>query len=173
MKSLFLFLALAGLATSAPFWSAPHLAAESATPSRSADWPVGVIDHEWTPLPLGEREARFARDFPGRIGVFAAPGDRVFVLRHVARPTRKLHPAADCLRALGYAVNPRPVFAQNDGAEWNEVSAARDNETLRVRERIVGTDGRAWTDLSAWYWSAALGRAQGPWLAITEIVPTP
>ena len=170
------FFFLVAIAASAPLWprSSPHALAESAAAATlPADWPAGAVDDDWTPQPLGEREARFARDFPGRIGVFSTPDGRVVVLRHIARPTRKLHPAADCLRGLGYAVAPRPIFAQNDGVEWGEIRATRDNETLRVRERILGADARAWTDLSAWYWSAALGRAQGPWLAITELSPLP
>ncbi len=167
------FLFLAALAASAPLWprATPATAAESAT--LPTDWPADAVGHDWTPQALGEREARFARDFPGRIGVFSTPDGRVVVLRHVVRPTRKLHPAADCLRGLGYTVTPRPIFAQTDGVEWGEVAATRDNETLRARERILGAEGRAWTDISAWYWSAAFGRATGPWLAITELSPLP
>lgn len=171
LPTLVVFLVFAALAGSAPLW--PRAAAETQAdrPTPPTDWPVGAVGHDWTPQALGEREARFARDFPGRIGVFSTPDGRIIVLRHVAQPTRKLHPAADCLRGLGYTVTPRPIFAQTDGVEWGEVAATRDNETLRVRERILGADSRAWTDISAWYWSAALGRAAGPWLAITELAP--
>jgi hypothetical protein len=170
------FLLLAALAASAPLLPriSPHVLAEPAdSAALPDDWPAGAVGDDWTPQALGERESRFARDFPGRIGVFSTPDGRTVVLRHVNRPTRKLHPAADCLRGLGYNVTPRPIFAQTDGVEWAEVAATRDNETLRARERILGADARAWTDLSAWYWSAALGRATGPWLAITELSPLP
>ena len=51
---------------------------------------------------MSEVEQRFAARFPGAIARFS-DGERVIVLRHVERPTRMLHPAADCFRGLGYA----------------------------------------------------------------------
>jgi hypothetical protein len=171
MTALATFLCLAALAASAPFW--PGLDNASSTQavvlSSPADtWPAELISPTWTPLALGPREARFARDFPGRIAAFATPDGRTLLVRRLHRPTRKLHPAADCLRAVGYAIEPRPIHRESNGVEWSELHATRDNDTLRVRERLLGADGRRWTDISAWYWSAALGRATGPWWAVTE-----
>jgi hypothetical protein len=51
--------------------------------------------------------------FPGAIARMT-DGQGVFVLRHVASPTRMLHPAADCYRALGYRV--AQVRLENDDA---------------------------------------------------------
>jgi hypothetical protein len=171
MKALAAFFCLSALAASAPLW--PR-ARENAPPSSVASdeaWPVELVSPGWQSVALGERERRFARDFPGRLAVFATADDRTILLRLVHQPTRKLHPAADCLRAVGYTIEPRPIHRQIDGVEWAELRATRGNDVLRVRERILGADGRRWTDISAWYWSAALGRATGPWWAVTEFAP--
>lgn len=171
MNALVAFLCLAALSAGAPLW--PRVGGNTAPQASLPDdaWPAALVSPSWTPLALGPREARFARDFPGRIAAFAASGGRTILVRQLHQPTRKLHPAADCLRAVGYAIEPRPIFRQNDGVEWAELRATRGNDTLRVRERLVGADGRRWTDVSAWYWSAALGRATGPWWAVTELAP--
>jgi len=50
-------------------------------------------------------------------------------------------------------------------------NAARDGRQLRVCERIVDAAGVSFTDTSAWYWNAALGRSRGPWLAVTRAAP--
>ncbi len=170
------FFRLAALAAGVPFLTpagtrpsaAPVAGSFSAT---NADRPAGLVAPAWTPLPLGPREARFARDFPGRIAAFSTPDGRTILLRELHQPTRKLHPAADCLRAVGYAIEPRSIHREHDGVEWSELRATRGNDALRVRERLFGADGRRWTDISAWYWSAAFGRATGPWWAITELAP--
>jgi hypothetical protein len=129
------------------------------------------------PLPTGltsvapsAREARFAAGFPGQVGVFT-DGTRTYVVRWVRTSTRKLHPASDCLRALGYEVKPTPIFAASDGTHWGTSSAQRGTEQLRMRERIVESTGREWTDVSAWFWSAALGHNAGPWWAVTIFEP--
>ena len=51
------------------------------------------------------------------------------------------------------------------GILWSEFFAKRGIESWRVRERWRDDNGGAWTDVSAWYWSAA--RAHGAWWAIT------
>ncbi len=171
------FFLLAALAASAPLWPRPGAAASPATTTsqyspRGADaWPSDLVAKDWIPLALGKREERFARDFPGRVAAFATPDGRTIILRRLDQPTRKLHPAADCLRALGHAIEPRPIHRRPDGVEWGEFRATRGNDAFRVRERLLGADGRRWTDVSAWYWSSILGRAAGPWWAITELTP--
>ena len=55
------------------------------------------------PLALSAVEQRFAERFPGRI-TRLTDGRQIVVLRDVAAPTRMLHPAADCYRALGYRI---------------------------------------------------------------------
>ena len=142
--------------------------------------PVEAGFHEWPaewdgaplrPMALGEVEQRFAQHFPGAIARLT-DGEGVFVLRQVNRPTRMLHPAADCYRALGYQVTQ--VRLERDAQErlWRCFAAQRKKgQTLRVCERIVDAEGRAFTDTSAWYWSAAGGRSQGPWQAVTVARP--
>ncbi len=161
-----------GVAASA----AMPLLPRKAQPVREANaftWPTELVAPDWQAQPLAEREARFAREFPGEIAVFATPDGRTMVARRVLRPTRKLHPAADCLRAVGYTIEARPIYTAADGVEWGVCEATRGRERLRVRERLLGQDGRRWTDASAWFWAAAFGRASGPWWAITELAPLP
>lgn len=163
---------LAALAATAPLW--PRLA-HDAPAHADAEFspPPDLVPPHAAPIPLEARAARLARDFPGRIEVFATDDGRTWILRHVLRPTRKLHPATDCLRAVGYTITPRPLFIERDGTEWSESFAVRDGERLRVRERLVGADRRRWTDVSAWFWSATFGDASAPWWSVTELAPSP
>jgi hypothetical protein len=130
------------------------------------DWPTHFRDQPLTQQPLSALEQRFARRFPGAIARFS-DGRRMLVLRDVDRPTRQLHPAADCFRAAGYAIErPRP-FVDDRGDAWSCFGARRDGEALRVCEAIVDSEGRRWTDASAWFWAAQYGG--GPWRATTVI----
>jgi hypothetical protein len=167
MKTSLLFLSLCVLAAWIPAWSRSSYQDE-ASAEAFPGWTAAPLPNDLSPLTPGEREARFAAGFPGRIGVFT-DGTRTYVVRWVRTPTRKLHPAADCVRALGYSVKPMPIFAEANGTRWGVSLAERNHnqELMSVRERIVDSSGRAWTDVSAWYWSAALGRSVGPWWAVT------
>ena len=133
------------------------------------EWPRAIDGAALRPLALSDVEARFAARFPGSIGRFASD-DATWILRRVERPTRMLHPAADCYRGLGYAVRDERLVAGASGLERCFV-AARARRELSVCERIIDADGRAFTDVSAWYWHAALARSRGPWLAITRAAP--
>lgn len=116
-------------------------------------------------LPLSERERYFLEDFPGDIGRFS-DGRREIIIRYVREATRKLHPAGDCFRAIGYSTKPLPLKIGNDGERWSCFSAARADEKLRVCERIYDDAGNEWTDVSAWYWTA-LNKPAGGWWAVT------
>jgi hypothetical protein len=132
------------------------------------DWPTHFRDRPLTQLPLSDLEERFARRFPGSIARFT-DGRRMLILRQVQRPTRQLHPAADCFKALGYTIDrPRPVVDEED-ARWTCFAATRDGARLRVCERIHDSAGNAWTDTSAWFWAAQYGG--GPWWATTVVEP--
>jgi hypothetical protein len=137
-------------------------------PTAFPGWPAQYDGRTLVALPLGAREAAFARDFPGRVGRFH-DGRRQLVLRYVDRATRKLHPASDCFRGSGYAVAPRPVRRDADGRRWSCFGAARAAESLLVCERIDGPGGASWSDVSTWYWSALAGC--GPWWAVTVVEP--
>lgn len=134
-------------------------------------WPAEFEGEPLREIPLSAREARFHAAFPGRIGKFS-DGRREFVLRWVTAGTRKLHSSADCFRGLGYTVSPQPAMRDAAGREWSCFTARRGPREIRVRERVADTGGRgAWTDVSAWFWSAALRRSSGPWLATTVAEP--
>lgn len=145
-------------------------AARSGSPGPTATafpgWPSTFEGRSIQPLEISEREARFAVDFPGKVGAFT-DGERTILLRWVARETRKLHPALHCLRGLGYAVQPGPVWRDAAGHKWGTTLAARGGNPRQVRERICDADGREWTDVSAWWWDAWRGTSSGPWWAAT------
>ena len=102
-------------------------------------------------------------------------GRRTIVLRWVAAPTRSLHPIAHCYRALGYAIEALPPERRtgSDGGTWGGFRARRSGERLVVRERIEDARGDHFTDVSAWWWEATLGRSQGPWWAVAMAEPEP
>ncbi len=131
-------------------------------------WPASFEGRALVPLVASEREARFAAGFPGRVVAFS-DGERTVVLRWVSAETRKLHPALHCLRGLGYAVQPGPVWRDASGQCWGTIRAERAGRTLQVRERIADGAGSEWTDVSAWWWDAWRGRSEGPWWAVTVL----
>jgi exosortase/archaeosortase family protein len=148
--------------------------------ARAADAPASAATatpHEWPqqrdgrllrPLASHPVEERFAAHFPGRIGRFS-DGRHVVVLRQVQRPTRMLHPAADCYRALGYRIERARLEHDAQARLWRCFVARRGGERLRVCERIEAGDGAAFADASSWFWAASLGRSRGPWQAITQV----
>lgn len=134
------------------------------------EWPTHFRGRPLTQLAAAKLDARFAQRFPGAIARFS-DGTQSLIVRRVERPTRMLHPATDCFRAAGYAVTAASAQIDATGAHWRCFVATRE-QRLRVCERIVERDpeaARAWTDVSAWYWSAL--RSTGPWWAITLITP--
>jgi len=138
--------------------------------SHSIEWPTHFRDQPLTQLPLGEVEQRFARRFPGAIARFT-DGERVLIMRQVTRPTRQLHPAEDCFRALGFTVaRPQPVV-DDQGQRWSCFAAATGDRRVRVCERIHDSAGGEWTDVSAWFWASQYGG--GPWRAITVVSTEP
>ena len=146
-----------------------------ATSDAHAGPATAELPHEWNgrplrPLALGAVEARFASHFPGRIARLTDE-QSVIVWRDVTAPTRMLHPAADCYRGLGYRIADARLERDAGGQIWRNFIASRDGHRVRVAERIVGRDGSTFTDASAWFWAARLGRSQGPWQAITVATP--
>jgi len=151
-----------------PLLGARHDAAP--TQSTRIEWP-----HEWDgaglrPLALGPLEQRLAARFPGSVARFDA-GDHMLVLRDVRQPTRMLHPAADCYRGLGYRIETTRLERDANERLWQCFEADRDGRRLRVCERIVDADAKAYTDASAWYWASVLGQSRGPWRAVMKVQP--
>jgi hypothetical protein len=143
--------------------------AVAAPAAAAVTWPATFEGRPLTPLPLGERDQRFARDFPGSVARFH-DGQRELILRHIAEPTRRLHPASDCLRAVGFAIEPLPARRAPDGSAWGCVAAARGAaERLTVCEQIRDARGRTWPDASSWYWAALTRGSDGPWWSSTVV----
>lgn len=153
-------------------WIKPeHVVADDARPA--IEWPQTFDGRPLRPLALSPVERRFADRFPGVIGRFT-DGKRSIVLRFVVAPTRMLHQATDCYRGLGYRVlstalerEPAPQAAA-PAKLWRCFVAEKNGRRVRVCEHIVDAAGQTFTDTSAWYWAAVLGRSVGPWRAITE-----
>lgn len=125
-------------------------------------WPSHYEGQLLTELPLSAREQAFLRDFPGRVGRFS-DGRREIIIRFVDTPTRKLHPAADCLRGIGYSVRSTAPARAADGATMACFHATRGEETIRICELTRDQHGDSWPHVSAWYWSGLLGRSRPPW----------
>ncbi len=138
--------------------------------STTVEWPVRLDGRVLRPLALSAVEARFAARFPGSIARFD-DGLRTIVMRDVDRPTRRLHPAVDCYRGLGFAIAGEGLETDRQARLWRCFTASRGGQGLRVCERIVDADDHAFTDVSAWYWSSVLGRSRGPWRAVTVAMP--
>lgn len=131
-------------------------------------WPASFEGRPLEPRELSERDRRFAEGFPGRIAAFD-DGRRRILIRWVTSPTRRLHPAADCFRGAGYRVTPQPLRVDPEGRAWGCFTAHREGASLRVIEQIRDDRGRAWPDVSAWYWAALAQRSAGPWWSLTVI----
>ncbi|RRD57902.1 hypothetical protein EII20_04845 [Comamonadaceae bacterium OH2545_COT-014] len=173
---------LLSLAATVPGLARPGPAA-GALATAAPEWPTRWHDGQpLRPLALSAVEARFARGFPGHLARLT-DGRRILVLRQVQRPTRMLHPAADCYRALGWRIEDEGLMqpaaasrtspaspAPGDGLQ-RCFTARQGNTRLRVCEQIEDAAGRRFTDTSAWYWAAALGQSPGPWQATTVAQP--
>jgi hypothetical protein len=144
--------------------------ADPATPP-SSEFPSQWQGRPLRPLMLTDVERRFARQFPGTLARLT-DGEQVLVLRTVLRPTRMLHPAADCYRGLGWRITHEQLQQDADRQLWRCFDATRAGQRLRVCERIVDASGRAFTDTSAWYWAALLEQSRGPWQAVTVASPS-
>lgn len=152
---------------------APSAAARPALRADMQEWPREWAGQALQPLARSAVEARFAADFPGRIGRFrlVGSGDEL-VLRDVQRPTRMLHPAADCWRGIGWQVGTARLVQggpSDPNALWRCFEASQAGQRVRVCERIVDAHGQVFTDTSAWFWAASLGQSAGPWQAVTTV----
>jgi hypothetical protein len=162
-----LFALVLGLCALMP-WLRPVSAssAQSESANHLTEWPDRWEGKPLRPLALSTVEQRFADRFPGRMARLT-DGEQVLVLREVRRPTRMLHPAADCYRGLGYRILQAQLEHDAQQRLWRCFVAERDGRHTRVCERIVDAQGQAYTDASSWFWAAQLGQSTGPWQAIT------
>jgi hypothetical protein len=120
-------------------------------------------------LPLSARESAFLAGFPGAVARFT-DGERDIVMRWVTQPTRRLHPAEDCYRGLGYTVDTSRIVTDADRARWRCFKASRKQDAREVCEQLQDQEAGRWTDVSAWYWAALLQQSNGPWLVTTASI---
>ncbi len=147
--------------------AAPSVPNEVANGERFPGWPQAIDGRPIRPLPLTEAERGFADAFPGKVARFT-DGERHYILRWVLQPTRRLHPAAHCLRASGYTVGPEQLCEGNDALAACYL-AERAGKARWVTERIHDDAGNGWSHVSEWYWAASLGQTEGPWWVVTTV----
>jgi hypothetical protein len=158
----------------ADVWSARHESTAEPMTNTAVEWPATWRGQSLRPLALSDVERRFAQGFPGKIARLTT-GREMLIWRHVTRPTRMLHPAADCYRALGWRIRDEQleqVKTARQNERWRCFVAEKGHEnTLRVCEHIEDDAGQGFTDASAWYWAAVTGQSVGPWRAVTVASP--
>jgi len=127
--------------------------------------------HPLEQLSLTDFEKKFEKTFPGQFDVYRM-GPSTLIVRHVNRASRRLHPSVHCLQGEGFQVGPASEVTDDEGCRWRRYTATRFQTKLSVSERIYSlSDGREWTEISAWYWYALFHPRSGPWRAETLITP--
>jgi exosortase len=163
------FIILAVLPLATPDEADAH---DRVEPTTAIEWPTQFEGQPLRPLALSAVEQTFAAEFPGAIARFAN-GTQSVTLRHVNRATRKLHPAADCYRGLGYAITHISLeqrvatSSRSTPALQRCFVATKSGKQLRVCEYIEDAGGHSFTDASSWYWAAIAAQSHGPWQAVT------
>jgi hypothetical protein len=165
-----LFLIATALAALVPFADRARGKGGAEGMSAFPGWPAQHEGRSLTQLPLSPREDAFVRDFPGRVGRFS-DGRREIILRWVNAPTRRLHPAADCFRGIGYAITPLPVRTDGGGAAMGCFRAQKGAASMTVCELIRDERGTTWPDVSAWYWHALFSQSPAPWWSVVVATP--
>ncbi len=160
-KLIFILAAL--LAMLAPL-VVPGMQDKSGGTFRFPGWPVEYEGKPLTQLELTDKEELFVSGFPGKIGRFT-DGSREMIIRWVEQPTRKLHPASDCFRGNGYYITHRPIQFNEYGIEMGCFTASKELNRLSVCEYIETSDGKSWSDISAWYWGALLNESPEGWMS--------
>ncbi|MBS1197303.1 MAG: exosortase [Proteobacteria bacterium] len=142
----------------------PENASAHSTENRQ-EWPNEFEGRPLQPMALSSVEQRFAENFPGAIARFNNQ-NQIVTLRDVRQPTRKLHPARDCYRGLGYGISEESLQESKTGLQRCFI-ARRGGNALQVCEYIQDKAGHSFTDASSWYWAAVIGDSHGPWRAVT------
>jgi len=166
MQNLVIFLAACALAAGVPFLPKPNNFQSDKI--HFPGWPSHFEGKALKKLQLSEREKYFNNGFPGYIAKLT-DGKKVLVIRWVTRATRKLHPASDCFKGVGYQVRVLPQRVDNENQRWSHFEAIKNGEKALVEERIFDHEGRSWSDVSAWYWAALSGKSVAPWWAVTVV----
>jgi len=159
--SLSVFMMAALFACSSP-WLFSNSQTIEAGPQTFPGWPTEYEKRSLKELPLTEKERLFARDFPGKIGRFT-DGSREIIIRWLKASTRRLHPARDCFRGIGYQITPLPVQTNEVGVRMGCFSATNQSQSLSVCEYIKDLEGHSWSDVSSWYWHALFTTNTAGW----------
>lgn len=134
--------------------------------SGSTNWPHEFEGRTLTPQAILSEPSNL-KDFTGKLARFT-DGRNEVLFREVQSATRQLHSSADCFQGSGFSIEPMALFRDEGGRIWSRFQARRKDETLVVREIVSDrSSGQSWSDVSAWYWAALLGKTRGPWLATT------
>src|SRR5689334_15020610 len=133
-KLSFACLAVLSIAAAAlPLTLKETRSAETAQPPA---WPSQLEGRPLMPLALSAREESFLAGFPGAVRRYT-DSDREVIVRWVTHASRRLHPAADCYRAMGYDVGDVTVERSQRGVERRCFAARRTGSTQRVCEQIT------------------------------------
>lgn len=151
------------LAACAPFIFA-NVKTVKTVSSQFPGWPSKYEGKLLAQLELTEKEEIFVKGFPGKIGRFS-DGSRELIIRWVEQPTRKLHPAADCFKGIGYYITPQPIQVNELGIKMGCFTATKGNNALNVCEYIEAREGKNWSDISAWYWGAIFEESPKGWMS--------
>ena len=165
---LLLFALLGLLAALAPVLPRPGQAGET---GNLPPWPTRYEGRMLAALPPAPEDRLLARRLPGRLARFS-DGRRQIVLRQLTAATRRLHPASDCFRAIGYEVSPAPMRLVAGQGPASCFTARRGGDSFLACETLSDREGRSWPDVSSWYWAALLGTSDGPWLASLTVERT-
>ena len=115
---------------------------------------------------MPQRHQKFLKNFPGELKIFKS-ANKLYIVKRIEKPTRKVHPAADCFRGSGYSIDWQPIVVDKEGSRWSHFIANKGDERVSVKEHILDNNKNLWTDPSSWYWSAVLGETKPPWWGIT------
>lgn len=140
----------------------------SSAPSSSGfpGFPTSLDGQPLEQLALSKQQQVFLKDFPGEVGRFRN-GSREIIIRWLYKESRRLHPASDCYKGMGYAVHPAPLRKDFDGQYWSCFRAIKEDQSFFVCEQIYDDFENSWSDVSSWYWAAVLNKTAGPWWAVT------
>jgi hypothetical protein len=165
MRGFISFITISALAAIVPFF--PVDSGSIQKTHMHPQWPKNFEGRKLKQISLSENELVFTKNYPGKMAKFT-DGKRNIAIKLVYHPTRKLHPANDCYKGAGYSIKPLPIYVDKNGNRWGQFSAIKNNEEIRVTERIFDNQGNSWTDVSSWYWAALFeDKTLGPWWAMT------
>ena len=90
-------------------------------------------------------------------------------MRWVDQPTRKLHPASDCYKGIGYDITPRPIEFNERGIQMACFEATKGDKKVKVCEFIEAPNGQSWSDVSAWYWGVMTDDQPAGWFSYVVV----